>query len=150
MESYRAQYSKGTFTMIEFNVCKAFLDSVNSRDYCEVVQEPNTALTNPPSALWLALHLLPTLSEPVTLGENGEDNHEGLFQIDINYPLNSGLGEVLLMADRIAKDYVAGTTLTYNGSQVKIMGSSLSPGRVAGGFYKASLTIRYYARSIRS
>lgn len=136
--------------MIYFPISKALQDAVLAGNYAAVVGRMNSAVENPPSELWLQMFNLPASTDPVTVGEGGEDNYEGVLQIDISCPLNQGTGSITQKADEIAKDFAAGKVFTYNGTNVSIRGSSLSPGRVAGGFYKVSLSIRYYARHQRN
>lgn len=51
----------------------------------------NWAFSKPgPDEPWAALFLLPDKPRPVTLGPHGEDEHRGILQVDLHYPLNSG------------------------------------------------------------
>lgn len=109
--------------------------------------DPNN---QPSDAPWIALHNLRAESLPATLGNQGEDNHPGLFQIDINTPKNKGSGQSLQIADTILGSFTSGNTLIYNAQEVKISSTSLSPGRYIGGFYRVSVTITYYARTTRN
>lgn len=103
-----------------------------------------------PDGLWFALHNMRSESTPVTLGDKGEDNHPGFLQIDINYPDGKGSSFVLTEAGRIAAEFPSGRTLIYNSQKVRITSSSLSPGRLVGGYYQVVLTIYYYSRSTRN
>lgn len=103
-----------------------------------------------PDDLWAHIHNVRTDSAPVTLGDAGEDNHNGFLQIDLNYPKGKGSGDLLAKADELATAFPAGRTLTYNGQEVKVLSSALGPGRYVGGYYRISLTINYYARTPRN
>lgn len=103
-----------------------------------------------PDGLWAAVHNIRGSSQPVTLGDQGEDNHPGFMQIDLNYPKNKGSGDLLAKADEILSAFPAGRSLAYNSQEVKVLGTSLSPGRYVGGYYRISLTINYYARTQRN
>lgn len=103
-----------------------------------------------PDGLWCNIHNVRTISEPVTLGDAGEDNHSGFMQIDINYPVNRGAGEVLIKADELASAFPSGTVLSYNSQNVIVASTTLSPGRYIGGYYRVSLTVNYYSRTFRS
>lgn len=120
------------------------VDSTTPRGY------PNDELEDKPDGLWLQLHNLRVESIPVTLGDAGEDNHSGIFQVDLNYPVNKGTKDILAKADIYTDFFTAGKTLVYNGQEVKVLSSSLTPGRYVGGYYRISFTVNYYARTTRS
>jgi len=103
-----------------------------------------------PNALWVQLTNVRGDSGPVTLGAAGEDNHNGFLQIDINAPRDSGTAVALEKADFYASSFTSGTRLVYNGQEVIVLSTSLSSGRIVGGYYRLSLTINYYARTTRS
>lgn len=134
--------------MSHFNSEKALVDSLTG--YAAVVQRPNTTVSNPPEEVWLALHNMRAGGEPVTVGDAGEDNFEGIMQVDINTLLNGGTGEALNLADVITREFPAGRALSHDGTVVKVRGTSLSPGRIVGAFYRLSLSIRYYVRMQRN
>lgn len=129
---------------------KALIKAVRQVDNTTPMGYPNDELEDKPDGLWLQLHNLRSTSVPVTLGDVGEDNHPGLLQIDINYPQNKGSKQVLLKADEFASFFTAGKSLSYNAQEVKVLSSSLSPGRYVGGYYRVSLTVNYYARTTRA
>lgn len=134
------------FTDIEIALIQAVetLDAATPKGY------PNKQLKDPPNSLWLAMHNMRANSRPVTLGDAGEDNHDGIFQIDINVPESEGSGNATNKADVFASFFTAGRALVYNGQNVRVISSSLSPGRYVGGYYRLSLNVRYYARTVRS
>lgn len=103
-----------------------------------------------PDGLWLQLFNLRGDSVPVTLGDQGEDENRGVLQIDVNFPKGRGTGTVTKKADEFANFFTAGKSLSYNAQVVKIVSCSLNPGRYVGGYYRVSLSIRYYARTTRS
>ena len=122
------------------------VDAVTPRSF------PNSEIKeeDKPDGLWLQLNNLRVESRPVTLGNRGEDNHPGLFQIDINYPANRGTKDILLKADEIISYFTAGKSLLYNTQEVKVLSTTLDPGRYVGGYYRVSVTINYYARTQRT
>ena len=130
---------------------KALIAAVLAVDNTTPIGYPNNELADEDkgNGLWLQLHNMRAQSAPVTLGDNGEDNHPGFLQIDINYPQNKGSKQVLEKADIFAAFFTAGKSLLYNTQVVKVLSCSLSPGRYVGGYYRISLTINYYARATR-
>lgn len=91
----------------------------------------------------------PNQPSVVTLGNNGEDSHDGFFQIDLNYPLNEGSGDALAKVDEMRAHFKAGTRFTYNGQAVTIRSCGRSAGRQIDGYFQISITINWYARTAR-
>lgn len=98
---------------------------------------------------WFKLSNLRAQSNVATLGSTGEDNHPGVFQIDINLPKNQGEGPLLQKADELAKLFPAGSSFTSGGQAVKLTGTSVSPTRTVKGFLRVSVSLQYYSRSQR-
>lgn len=115
-----------------------------------LISYPDSELTDKGDGIWYALHNLRGQSSPVTMGNKGEDNHPGIFQIDVNAPKGSGSGMVLGEVDKLVPLLPAGKAFTANGQTVKLLGTSVSPGRTVGGYYRVSITLSYYSRSVRN
>lgn len=101
------------------------------------------------AGLWVQPHNMPASSLPATCGYHGEDEHKGVLQIDINFPIGQGSGKLLQMADQIRKRFQAGDTSEANGQVVKFVSCSLSPEMEFGGYQRRFLSVNYYARSVR-
>ena len=129
---------------------KALIAAAKAVDNTTPMGHPNDPLENPGPALWLQLHNLRVESLPATLGTQGEDNHPGILQIDINYPQNKGAGIPLQKADEIASYFTAGKRLESNGQQVIVKSTTLSPARYVGGYYRISVDVNYYSRTMRT
>lgn len=103
----------------------------------------------PENEIWVALHNLRGNSRVASLGDNGENHNPGILQIDINNKKGRGSGDVLAVVDQIIGQLNAGSTITENGQKIRITNASVSPGRYVGGFYRVSISLNYYARTIR-
>lgn len=133
-----------------FAIFKALTDAFDLLKGSVPTGYPNSDLTDKGSGMWFQVFVTPGPSSPVTLGEGGEDDNPGFMQIDINFPKGKGDGAVLEKADDLLTAFPAGRVLTYNGQDVHIKGSSVTPPRYVGGYYRVSLTINYYARTTRA
>ena len=72
---------------------------------------PNAAFTKPgPTVAWAALSVIPSASAPLSISHS--DEQAGVFQIDLNYPLNSGAGAAQAMADSIRSWFKRGTVIS--------------------------------------
>jgi len=85
----------------------------------------------------------------VTLGEGGEDEILGYFQIDFRVPENTGTADLHNYADLVQLYFIAGMVLTYEGQAVRITSATPSSIRKANGMSVISLTINWYARVVR-
>ncbi len=55
---------------------------------------PNKSFTPPASGPWAAIHFIPTQPVVATCGIGGDDEVDGIFQVDLNYPPNSGTAAI--------------------------------------------------------
>jgi hypothetical protein len=83
--------------------------------------------------------------EPSTLGDNGQDMNEGVYQVDVFAPGGKGKKAANDAADNVADHFKRGTDLTYNGRTVRIKSVSRNPGRNSNGWYQIPVIINYYA-----
>ena len=105
---------------------------------------------DPPNTTpWAALYVIPNQPDVVTLGNGGEDDHTGILQIDLHYPLGDGNGAALAMADTLRDVFEAGVDLTHEDQVVVITGCGRSSGARDLGMYKIILSITWYARPTR-
>lgn len=111
------------------------------------IEEPNTTLDEAAKGqLWLKASIVRGDTLPVTLGIDGDDDHNGFLQIDVNVPVNSGVGVVSSVAGDIKTLYPAGRKI----GQAVVARSSVSSGRIVGGWYRLSVTIYFYSRIARN
>jgi len=99
---------------------------------------------------WCEFYFIPTQPVVSTLGDQGEDEHLGIVQINLNYPINEGMGNLLKKADDIRAVFKAGTSLTYQTQVVRITSCGISrAAQVVNGFYQSILTIEFRALTAR-
>ncbi len=89
----------------------------------------------------------PTLQ--AELGWVGCDLHTGIFQIDINYPQDSGATAHAEMCDQINAFFKSGATFAGPTESVNIQNVSAGVMQVAQGWATLSLSIQYYVFSGR-
>lgn len=135
----------------DFEIEKALIASVRAIALPALagvkLEEPNTTLSEADkNVLWLKASIVRGVTTPVTMGIIGEDNHNGFLQIDVAVPINSGVGLVTNIAGDIKKLYPAGRAI----GLVVVQASSVSSGRVSGGWYKLSVTVYFYSRIARN
>lgn len=97
-------------------------------------------------ALVNVVHQQPSVA---TLGEGGEDNHEGFLQILLKYPMGEGAGEAKQKAQDIAGFFTAGVKAEYLTQSVTIRTCGIQPSFESSSRYTLPITITWYARTIR-
>lgn len=134
-----------------FNIDQALINSVLEVLPDANIEWPNHALPSGSKGdLWYKVSFISGTSNAATLGSNGEDNHPGVLQIDVNVPVNSGTGVLNQEIDKLYEFYQAGKGLLFNGQTVKILVGSTSPIREVSGFARRSFSVNYYARTVRN
>lgn len=98
---------------------------------------------------WASVFNLRAESPPSTLGAGGDDEHLGIFQIDINAPENAGTATLLANAQTLRTYFYAGRTVSYSGQDVVIRSASASNIRRVDGWLRISVSVSYRAWTAR-
>jgi hypothetical protein len=94
---------------------------------------------------WVKLSLLRSPAVVASLGAGGLDRHDGILQVDLNYPLGTGDHQGLEDAALIEAAFTAGQRLEYDGMVVVVTNCALSPAREVGNFHRLTLSIFWYS-----
>ena len=101
-------------------------------------------------AAWFQFFFIPNQPSVITLGDQGSDEHTGIVQINLNYPMNEGSGTALEKADELRALFKAGSKHIFDGQTVTAISCGLSgSGQIINGFYQTILTIEYKAHTAR-
>lgn len=99
---------------------------------------PNAAFTKPaPTVAWASVFNIPATTAALSLSDS--DEMPGVFQIDLNYPLNKGAGIAQAMAQQIRAHFKRGTRV----SGVEIGAVSYVPLGPVDGWYRAVVSVEY-------
>lgn len=85
----------------------------------------------------------------VTLGIDGEDNHDGFMQILLKYPVGEGDGPLVAMSDTIRQAFLAGTSCAFGDQTVTIINCGLGTFDNWDSKFVCPITITWYARTWR-
>jgi len=99
---------------------------------------------------WAAVFVLPAINEPITLGIGGEDEEEGILQIDFNVPEGDTTAGLLGYADTVQSVMVAGQSFTQNTTSVYIRNVDRTNIRAVDGWLRITLNIIWYSRYTRA
>ena len=107
--------------------------------------------TPPGGQPWARVLNVPADKYVNTLGDGGEDNVTGFFQMDFFVPENDGTSRLHSYADAALTHFKNGRRFTYSGQEVKIRRTALSPIRRddASASLRITLTIYWDAPSPR-
>lgn len=94
---------------------------------------------------WAAVSFIPNQPVVASIGPTGSDEHTGILQIDLYYPVNTGTGQCRDKAQEVMDAYKAGSDVEYNGQHVIITSCGRSTGRAANGWYRVIITVEWYA-----
>lgn len=133
---------------IESALLKAYKDAAFFTD--EKTQFENMAFTHPNGEPWGAVYFMPSQPDVSTLGTAGTDRIDGVFQIDLNFPQNSGTKDARDKSDAVRNTFTAGRRFSYSGQEVVIASCGRSQGRVVNGFYRIVMSVFFYAHVIRN
>lgn len=134
-----------------FNVRAAVFARLSELDLGIAASYPNMPFDTPSSDTpWAKITYLHGGTEPVTLGDQGEDEHTGILQIDLNYPLYKGEADVTRKADEIATHFAAGRRGLYAGQEVVFNGVSRTGGESADGWWRVIMSISWFAHAPRN
>lgn len=137
--------------MSEWKVHSALVDSF--LDLMDVMGIPYTHVAieqrefTPPAdaSMWYALSNLPGGRDPRTLGQYGDDEYAGVFQIDVSGQQGQGVRPVLEAAGALTAHYTAGKSFTKDGQAVRIRKSELSTPRRDGVRLVSSVSVYWSA-----
>lgn len=101
---------------------------------------PNAAFTKPaPTVAWASVFNIPATTAPLSLSDS--DEMPGVFQIDLNYPLNKGAGAAQTMAQQIRAHFKRGTKV----GGVFMGAVSYVPLGPVDGWYRGVVSVEYRA-----
>ena len=99
---------------------------------------PNATFTKPTaSTAWASVFVIQATTAPLSIRDS--DEMAGVFQIDLNYPINSGAGSAQAKADAIRAHFKRGTVL----SGVELGTVSVANLGPVDGWFRVAVSINY-------
>ncbi len=93
---------------------------------------------------YIAIFNLRAPTVQAELGWAGCDQHNGVFQLDVNYKQGGGTDEILIKADEVNAVFFNGQTFAGANENVNITNVTAEPVSIARGWATVSMTINYY------
>jgi hypothetical protein len=110
---------------------------------------PNVEFTPPNTNPYVEVALLSNPSSVATLGRGGEDNQTGVLQLSLYYPLQTGDGALYQAYQLLSDFFTAGVSLAYEGQEVWIESSGMSPPSKKDSRFVTYVSIYWTARTNR-
>lgn len=125
-----------------FNDIQAALDArLNTLSSQYDIAWPNTVFEPEANQTFLSPSFLPAESVQASLGSEGKDEFNGIYQIDVVYPAGTGRSTI---PDTIADHFKRGTVLSYNSINVRVRSVSVSPALTEGAFHFVPVSVNFY------
>lgn len=119
-------------------VSQNFITTVYEND----VQEPTDAHA--------VFTFIPVTTDGVALGRYGQDETQGIAQVDLMCPVNTGTADILAKAKAITDYFYNGRGLTYNSVSVVINRVAYASPSIQDGWYRQTLSLYWYSRKTRA
>jgi len=100
--------------------------------------------------IWIRVSYIPNEPTPVTLGLQGEDDMEGILQIDLNIDSGKGTGDLFPIVDQLRNHFTAGRIFAYDGQEVTIRSCGRGVGRMVDSYYRIPVSVIWYSRIQRN
>jgi hypothetical protein len=121
-----------------FNDMQAALDSrLDSMDATPIAW-PNVPYEPQAGTVYVRPNFIPGDTLQVTLGVSGQDETNAIYQVDVVVPRGTGRPTLL---DTVADHFKRGTTLTYNGTTLRVRSVSIGPAILEGAWYFVPVSI---------
>lgn len=122
------------------DIAGALRTRLNSLPGAPPIAWENINYTPSSKTLYLRATMLPIPTIQASLGDDGKDLHEGIFQVDVFIPDGQGRST---WPDAIADHFKRGTVLTQNSVTVRIKNASIGTAFKEENFYQVPVTIDY-------
>lgn len=130
------------FTDIPLALVSAYRDGAFFAD--ALTAWPNAQFTKPSDGVtpWAMITHIPNQPDSLSFDSN---EHTGIMQISVMYPLNYGTGAQNVKIDAVGSYFRAGRRFSYNGQTVQVVSLGVSGGLEDNGWWMVPVTVQYRA-----
>ena len=101
----------------------------------------------PPEGPWLRPTLLPGDTTQGSMGDDGYNEYQGLYQVSVFTPRGIGRGQALAETEKIIEHFARGTSLTAGGQSLRIRVASRLAAVVEPNWYHIPVQIAWTAHA---
>ena len=129
---------------------QAFIDLKTAQGWDYEIITENRPKTPDGKSIYMGLTYLPNIPTVQTLGDGGEDDLNGLMQIDIYVPNGKGEKQALDIVDALRSYFTAGRRFSYSGQEVVIENCGRTEGFISNNLFRIPVSVIWYSRLIRN
>ena len=123
-----------------FNDVQAALDTKLATITGTSVAFPNVPYKPQAGTTYLRASFLPAETVQASMGANGKDETNGIYQIDVVVPRGTGRPQLI---DTVADLFKRGTVLSYNSISVRVRSVSMSPAILDEEWYFVPISVNF-------
>jgi len=109
----------------------------------------NVVFEAPAGLPYIEIHFMPATSYPVTLGDNGIDETDGIIQFDLNWIYGVGEAEQFVAIASIVNLFKIGKQFVINGVTTQIKSVNYIPGRKVDNYWRIGISVTWNSFSNR-
>ena len=129
---------------------QAFIDLKTEQGWnYQIITENSPSKANG-KEVFIGLTYLPNIPSVQTLGDGGEDELNGIMQLDIYAPMGKGEKEALDIVDALRSYFTAGRRFSYSGQEVVIENCGRTEGFISNNLFRIPVSVIWYSRLIRN
>lgn len=133
----------GYGTMSRKDISLALSSHLNTLASKPPIAWENAQFTPTTGVLYLKETTLTAYTMPIGIGFTDSTDIAGIYQIDVNAPLNGSKVPALDMVDKLQAHFPRGLKLTRNAVTVEIGAADISQPRIDGNLYVISISIKW-------
>jgi hypothetical protein len=123
-----------------FNDVQAALDTKLATITGTSIAFPNVPYKPQAGTTYLRASFLPAETVQASMGANGKDETNGIYQIDVVVPRGTGRPQLI---DTVADLFKRGTVLSYNSISVRVRSVSMSPAILDEEWYFVPISVNF-------
>jgi len=123
-----------------FNDVQAALDAKLATITATPIAFPNIPYKPQAGTVYLRATFLPADTVQASMGEDGKDETNGIYQVDVVVPRGTGRPQ---LTDTVADLFKRGTVLTYNGVKVRVRSVSMASAILDEEWYFVPISVNF-------
>lgn len=105
----------------------------------------NQSYTPTKGTTWVRGSLLPAQTQAASIGLDGNDLYQGIFQVDVFVPQGKGSGEGVRLADDVIEHFPKSTVLTSGVFRIRIENSWITTPREEPDWFMIPVSVSWFS-----
>lgn len=125
---------------------KAIMTAIEAGNFGLPIAHENVKFRKVDAPAYLELNYMPNPVDPITLGDDGEDELNGYMQITVNVQEGTGTGTTTAVTEALREYFYVGRNLTFEDVTVTVNRSGPKNGFPTQGRWETPFLVYFYAR----